>query len=581
MYKKSKLRKQILFMALSIAAIWCAVVGVYLFVFSNEYENMNTLQSKKILGMYVYNFDEELRSYDELSYELIVDDTIYSIMYRINFAQEEYDKYTAETQLYDILQLHMEKDENLAAIYYIRNNGQSIFTSAQTQRLKDASLQLILDTYPRDHKNIAWIPPNEDQPYAYLIRDVKKKEFDWNNAMGTILIAIDVNRIADNITTYTQAVDGYYMTTGEELIGLGTVSTTMLPKKLPVPKRSTITIKHSGEYWLMSRHISQYNNWNYINAMNYSQIMKDIFTMVLLMAGILTLALILTSIYGLGLTKTILAPIQALTRKANKAIEGEYQVDNIQAPKDGDEIGVLAYDFNYMMESVDKLINQNLVQEIQAKDYRYRMLQAQINPHLLYNTLEIIGWRASLNGDKETSQMVYALGKLLRNSITQTDAVISISEELNILEYYINIEKHRYEERLNIRIDISEEHKSCSIPKLTLQPIIENSIKYGLESKVEGANITISSIEKDGKLIIIVKDDGIGIPKETLDTLLAPEAVTKGSGIGLKNIHNRLQAKYGAEYRLEIYSTPGKGTSVWIFLPLDEMKTLQKEDLDD
>ena len=572
--KGSKLRKKILFMALSIAGVWCLVVGVYLFVFSNEYEDINILQSEKILGMFVYNFDEELKNYEELSYGLIIDDDVYDIMHRINFAQERYDKYTAQVQLYDILQIQTEKDEYIAAIYYIRNNGESIFIGTRAQRLSNETLKKILTDNPRDHKNIAWIPPDNDQQYAYLIRDIKKTEFDWNNAMGTILIAVDVNKIADNITGYTKAVDGYYLTNNEKLIRLGTLATVALPKNLAIPKRDTIVFKNNGEYWLTSSYFSQYNNWHYINAMNYSEIMHDIFNMVLLMTGILALALISTCIYGVGLSKTITAPIQALISKTHKAIKGEYQVDNIPMPKDQDEIGALAYDFNYMMESIDKLINQNLIREIEAKDYRYRMLQAQINPHLLYNTLEIIGWRASLNGDKETSRIVYALGKLLRNSITNTDTLISLSEELNILEYYIQIEKHRYEERLNIEIKIPEEHKSNSIPRLTLQPIVENAIKYGLESKIEGADIVVSSYEIDGKLHIRVKDDGIGIAPETLSALLTPDAVTKGSGIGLKNIYDRIRTKYGLEYGLEIHSTPKKGTCVVIILPLRDVRDI-------
>ena len=570
----SKLKKQILFMAISITLIWSFVVGLYLYVFTNEYKDINIEQSTKILGMFVYNFDEELKKYEELIFNLISDEDIYNNLYNINFSQDSYEQYNSESELVEALSLEIKNDDSITSIYYVQNNNNIIHSSSNTAILSDNEIQQISSSIDQTNNSLEWILPSAYNKYAFLIRDVKKTDFDWFNDMGTLIIAIDVNSIANYIIAYTDNLDGYYLNNEDNLVMLGNQNNGLSElSDVNLKSRNTAIIKQSGEYYLLSKYISKYNGWEYINVMNFSDIMENVFRMMFLMLGVLLLGLLATVVYGLGITDKIVSPIRALTLKANKATEGEYETDDLKKPKANDEISILEYDFNEMMKNIDQLINENFVQQMQSKDYQYKMLQAQINPHLLYNSLEIISWRARINGDRETAEIVYALGKLLRNSINTSDMIIPISQEIKILEYYIKIEKHRYEERLNINLNIQEEHLNNTIPKLTIQPIIENSIKYGVEQKVEGATIDIFSRERGGRLEIIVKDDGIGMPKDVLNKLLTDESQSKGSGIGLKNIHNRIKNQYGEKYGLEINSKSNEGTTVKIILPLEAIKT--------
>lgn len=566
---KSKLKTQILFMAISIAIAWCLVVGICLYVFSNEYKNLSIMQSQKILGMFVYNFDEEMKKYEELIFNFVSNEEIYDNLYKVNYAQEEYEVYTTQKKLDETLSLYLESNENINGIYYVQNNNQMISSSSNVAHDNEENIKNIMERINEDEKKIVWVQPNEQSEYAYVIRNIYKTQFDWENDLGTLVIAVDINNIADNIQAYTQDVDGFYLINKDAIMMLGDGFKQSIPLKKIQTSKSNI-IKDQGNNYLLSKYKSRYSGWEYVNVMNYSSVMNGVVRIIMLMFVILILALIATTLYGLGLTENLLRPIRVLINKANKAILGKYEVEQLPQPANNDEIGTLAYNFNIMLETIDKLINENFAQQLQTKDFRYKMLQAQINPHLLYNTLEIISWRASINGDKETSRIVYALGKLLRNSINSTKMIITIKDELNILGYYIQIEKHRYEERLTFNVDVKEAHINNTIPKLTLQPLVENAIKYGVECKIEGATIQIRSYEKNGDLVLEIADDGIGMPEEVKRNLFTNQSITKGTGIGIKNIHNRIKAQYGEKYGLEVESEQGIGTTVRIYLPFTE-----------
>ncbi|NRG34939.1 sensor histidine kinase, partial [Niallia circulans] len=194
-------------------------------------------------------------------------------------------------------------------------------------------------------------------------------------------------------------------------------------------------------------------------------------------------------------------------------------------------------------------------------------LQAQINPHFLYNTLESINWQAKMNRQTDISSMVESLGYLLRNAISAKNDAVLLEEEIFIVDHYIRIQKYRYGDRLTFHKMIPPETKNCYIPKLMIQPLVENAIHYALEQMIEPCKITVRAVLRENNLHITVEDNGPGMEEELLARVRKQEVKTRGTGIGLYNIDSRIKLLYGEEFGLIIKSKRGTGTQVHLIIP--------------
>jgi two-component system sensor histidine kinase YesM len=234
-----------------------------------------------------------------------------------------------------------------------------------------------------------------------------------------------------------------------------------------------------------------------------------------------------------------------------------------------DEVGKLHETFQGMTQQIDELVNENLSKQLTIKETEFKALQAQINPHFLYNTLESINWLAKMNDQDQISKMVEALGFLLRNSISLKRKLIQIEDELNIVKNYIVIQKYRFEERLDFNIQVDSDLFDVYIPKLTLQPLVENAIHYALENMVDVCKIRIYSVVNKDYFQLIVEDNGPGMEPSFLEKLKKGEVKTRGQGIGLANIIDRIKLSFGNDYGVEIESEPNNGAKIILVLPYD------------
>lgn len=241
---------------------------------------------------------------------------------------------------------------------------------------------------------------------------------------------------------------------------------------------------------------------------------------------------------------------------------------------------------NPMMEKEIRLLEQFLkspeMMDLNKRQAQYLALQNQINPHFLYNTLESIRGEALIAGMDNIADMTEALAKFFRYTITKVENLVSVEEELDNCETYFLIQKYRFGSRLQLHILYEEENKenimNCKIPKLTLQPVLENSIIHGTELKIGTGNLTIQFEQTDTRLIIRISDDGVGMDEPTLAKLnrqlggggraLADSSEEKKGGIALVNVNNRIHLLFGEEYGMHVYSIRGKGTDVEVTLPI-------------
>ncbi|NLU53584.1 MAG: histidine kinase [Clostridiaceae bacterium] len=229
-----------------------------------------------------------------------------------------------------------------------------------------------------------------------------------------------------------------------------------------------------------------------------------------------------------------------------------------------------------------ELVNTTELINLSVKQSQYLALQNQINPHFLYNTLEGIRGEALSAGVTSIAQMTEALSTFFRYTISNVDRLVTLEEELENIENYCIIQQYRFGDRLSLSVEVDDEDTdwilNCRMPKLTLQPIVENSIYHGLEPKLGKGNLKIKVESTKSRLIITVSDDGLGFEEERLSILnnalngisvdyVKPDSEKKG-GIALINVNSRIKLLFGEEYGLYIYSSPGAGTDVQITLPI-------------
>jgi two-component system sensor histidine kinase YesM len=242
-----------------------------------------------------------------------------------------------------------------------------------------------------------------------------------------------------------------------------------------------------------------------------------------------------------------------------------------------DELGELINNYNYMIAKMSVLVDEQYKLGKAVKNAELKALQSQINPHFLYNTLDMINWMAYKNMTSEISSAVKKLAKFYKLSLNKGNDIISINDEINHVSLYTEIQNMRYSNRISLEIDIDDFIRNCKIPKITLQPIAENAIIHGIFAKgdVEGKILIRGTIDENA-IYIKVSDNGIGIKESELPFILSTKRVksnstsSKGSGYGIRNINERLKLYYGDDFGLSFTSTYEKGTTVTIKIPIIE-----------
>ena len=235
------------------------------------------------------------------------------------------------------------------------------------------------------------------------------------------------------------------------------------------------------------------------------------------------------------------------------------------------EIRHLGHSVQKSYEQIEELMDEIIRQQNERRKSELDALQSQINPHFLYNTLESITWMVEANKNEEAVFMISELAKLLRISLSKGKTVIRISEELQHSKSYMNIQQIRYKDRFQVEFLIDKNVEECCTVKLVVQPLLENAIYYGVGNmdEDEGGKIIVRGEQKGNDIFLSVEDNGMGMSQEVVDNLLTnSEKVPKhGSGVGLINVHTRIQLMFGKEYGLKIYSEPDEGTKAVIHIP--------------
>lgn len=446
-----------------------------------------------------------------------------------------------------------------------------------------------------DYSGLEWYQGAIQKPYDMVITGPNRHQFfdtddetislsreiqDYEDGtfLGVILINLNMNKITEICASFQENTSGalgilnesgeaVYLNGDAGNVAVQDIDMKELSEILEQYPENSFRIRLGGTKYLITKERMDSTGWYLINILPYSWLLSDLWkiSMVIVLAVAGTLVVTLLSLDRI--LTNVIQPLKKLERHmARVTIENMNEQVNITTD---DEIGHLAGNFNSMLERIENLKEQVVEEQEDKRRYELQALQVQINPHFLYNTLDSIIWMAETQ-DSNIVAMTEALAKLFRISLNKGNEEILLKKEIEHVKNYLIIQSMRYADKFTFEICVEPEVEKCRIIKLILQPIVENCIYHGIKKKRGSGHIRIRAFREECNLIIKVEDDGCGISQEMCRKMLSyevePENIS-GSGIGVKNVNERIQLRFGKEYGLSYQSEEGKGTTVTYLLP--------------
>jgi two-component system sensor histidine kinase YesM len=530
---------------------------------------------------YYYNYSSE----GEFQYNYMSFDNLRQIIYGIGVEPEKIEE-TRRNNMNVFLNNVLVVDGSIMGVHFIANDREDNRIafhksySGMQNVTEETAFEEKMGLIDKTSKQMIMIPTHKNDYFLMQNSDVftvARNYFDLTGVVGnyryvgTLYIDIDGKRLEEafkNITLNTndrvyvvdQAGKCYYSSEGQ-LIG----------KNL---KEENISFEKNQEEFIID---TAYNSYGLkvIITMKTANVYEKLQQMQQMMYGFLGACLAALLLGSVWFSKRLTQPIRNMMDQMSEIETGNFKVE--LPVTSGDEIGVLSQRFNQMSRELENYINQSYVAHMKQAEAEMTALKSQIYPHFLYNTLEIIRMTALEKDDLVVSEMIEALSTQIRYMIGPMQDMVSLEQEADIVRKYVYLLNCRIRGKVNLIVEL-EGLGGIKVPKLILQPIVENAYVHGLKPKNGNGNILIGAERADGHLVITVMDNGTGMDEEALNRIRAllegEEPGIKNEhnwqSIGLKNVHDRVRYLYGEPYGIEVTSSPKVGTMVRILMPWKE-----------
>ena len=527
---------------------------------SQSYEKLLYQSVSNSLSYSAGNISDKIDNIDLLSGLILSDQAIQDYLVNIETTDSSSELDSSCSQLYRSLinYLFSFDNSNIANISIQITPELSVSTSSyKQQKLPEAVTNaLVTQALEADGVNL-WVTDYCDEYGFFLVRELKQTYALKLDTLGVLMINVDSNKMVEDAISYNSANDNLYLLLDENH------TIYQSPQLLKADKERLRNLP-SGYQILSLNKQTMFAvrdtiidlGWDYISLVPYNSIIDTARFTKSICLIVIILCLILTFFISTGLLTTLTYHIDLLIRRMKRFEDGSYEADphRTEYQRREDEIGMLHQSFDSMAKKIDTLINENYKNEILKRDAQIKAMENQINPHFLYNTLDAINWRSIAIGAEDITKITLSLGSLLRITLQNSEDSYTIAKEVKVLENYITIQKLRYGERLDYHLTIPDEYMACEIPKLTLQPLLENAVHYGLEENSEICHIVITARRDQKDLLIEVKNNGSAFEEDLLEKIESGKLQPKGHGIGLVNISRRLELTYGPAYHLKLYN---------------------------
>lgn len=428
-----------------------------------------------------------------------------------------------------------------------------------------------------------WTPPREtlnptNYQYETIISYYKPIISKYlNTQIGVQRVSMEASEFSSVLEDALSVQGGllYIINGNDQLIGASDLEQYRTMSGSEIARK---TVENAGKWEVYGDQDTQYlcysqaienTDWMLVAMIPYEAIMQEENTVRGILFSIAFLIIAICGVLIYFFSRSFTRRLSILSNTMHEVEKGNLQVE--LKTQDSDEIGMLYQAFNYMLRNMNALVKEQYENGKAIKSAELKALQAQINPHFLYNTLDLINWEAMDHNAPEIAEISRALARYYKISLNRGEDLISLNEELRHVETYVQIQNYRFDNRISLHIDVPEELRGLKIQKIVLQPLVENAILHGMLmlEKGERGTVTITGWKQSGDLFLTVKDEGVGMPASQLRNILTDKPVVDRHGYGIRNIHKRLQLQYGEKYGLHFDSTPGKGTTVTIRIPID------------
>ncbi len=533
-------------------------------------------------GLFVsYKIDKIINTIDVLLVDKKINSTI----------GQEPDKLDIPSQMLDMqdlsryLRSFQNQDEVFNVKLYVKDDF--LYSSEKVNFLsfQDAKNSGWYEDFTRYHKKVIWVKTTEQdyttKPDNFEIKRVSAvsailDKSNYLNFLGFVRIDILEKNLSDilkkasstkNSITYIQNSKDEIISSSSEKINSNWILGSNELENYCKSGMYYSTRDLGNEHVILACQKLPNSDWTLVSITPFSEITavgKEIQNQILLMFLLIgTAAYILAYVISSSITKNI----SLLLKNIRLLKKGDFNIE-ITA-KGNDEIGELIENFNSMSARLKFLVDEQYRIGLEAKNAELLALQAQINPHFLYNTLDMINWSAINNNVPEISDTVQTLSRFYKLSLSKGSNIIPIRNEIEHVKMYMEIQNMRFENIFDFQVQVDEEVYQYTTIKIILQPIVENSVLHGILQKNDRSGlILITGYVSDGVITLKVQDNGVGIKPEKLKTILTHKSNTSSThGYGVRNINERIKLFYGEQYGLEYISVPDKGTTVIIRIP--------------
>lgn len=499
------------------------------------------------------------------------------LIQHLNTTYASHDRYVESLNTISNLFNRTDKENEVISSFVIMSDNPTILTSGHINRLEVEMLNK--DWYDQINRL------NNTHPHLFVTPDsisVIQRLSDRRFDTYEHVLKIDLNmKYIRQILDLSSFSGDFYILDPSDQVRYGRLSSgqtselitagrTITLSELPKPNKAIVI----GKTYQNNRYLG---GWSVYGVLDEEIILSDVRQsgqFILWFAGI---NFLVPTIVILIVSRSIHTRIKNILKHMKSVKDKNFGL--IPYHRERDEIGELAVEFNRMSKRIENLINDVYVAEIQKKELELRQRQAQlhalhsqINPHFLFNALETIRMRSLIKGETQTARTIQSMAKIFRKSIQWKSSFVAMREELELIESFLEIQKYRFDSKLDYHIEVDQSLLDIEIPKMTFLPFVENASIHGIENIAGIGYINIQIAQENGQIIFVIADNGMGMDQEKILELqhYFEEASAMADSIGMKNVITRLRIYYGESFTFTIDSKSGEGTRVLLRLPLDK-----------
>ena len=554
-------------MTLLSSALMVGALHLGLSVFEEKFYE----KSLQELDFFVQRVDSEIQDVGTLTRSIAVDSAIQQQLGELAAADPKTAAYYyLLTGVRPLLQEKLYQGSQLSGIQFTDLYGHTLTIGEDVpdpSPEKDARMEELLE---KEAGGFALLPPvDADYPYLLCGRAILQSKNVSLAPLGTVIAALDVGALLDGeIGSLSTPPSELYLYSSGQLVysSSGSGAAFTLPENGQGYRISTLGGKKYFICWMSS----SLTGMRLCSVYDYNEIYgQTSIARNALIAGECGI-LLLFALVLLRMARFVTSPIHTLSEAVQVVEGGDFDAARALLPADpaGDEVGALTREFDAMLGQIDTLIHENYEKQLMLQETRYKMLQAQINPHFLYNTLSTLNWLVRAGDKEDAGKMIVSLGDILRAALSPRDNSTAAAD-VQLARSYIDIQQLRYKNRAVFTLTAEGELDRWYLPHFTLQPLVENAIHYGVESSSDVYCVDVSARADAGVLTLTVHNTGAPVEPERLAAIRAFTVKPQGHGIGLKNIYERLAMLYRS-FVFDFDSTAETGTTVRIVLRQDE-----------